>query len=205
MIPLSAVFKNIKLSFWIVLSIAIVWFIKDYQHKIEELKREKQNLQSLRRSDSLNYAEQTLSQRELSEYFQYQNNDLEKKLNAANIKLNRIEKVISQKLNYKDTTVSTIKAEGLVLAVKENKPMSVPVIDSNDCLVIKGSIIFDGQEIELKINDRQFKNISEVVTYWERRQWNFLGIKTRIFGKKQATVKIFNSCGKTETYIINKK
>lgn len=185
--------------------VAAVWFFKDYQHQKSENKRQTENARMLRLRDSTMYAQQILSQREINDYLELQNTNLRTNLEQSNIKLNRIERIINQKLNYKDDRVNTIEAKGLVESVIDGKPYKTPVIDSTDCLVIRGSIEFDGEKIDLNINERNFKNVTDVVTYWERRKWSFLGIKTRLFGKKQVTVKVFNSCGETETYVVEKR
>ena len=72
-------------------------------------------------------------------------------------------------------------------------------------MVIKGFVVFKNDTLQLDITDRQFTNSSEVVSYYERRQWKFLGIKTRLFGKKQLTVIIKDDCGRSETVIIDLK
>ncbi|MNL86767.1 hypothetical protein D3C87_2156190 [compost metagenome] len=55
------------------------------------------------------------------------------------------------------------------------------------------------------VDDRQFHNKSDAVAYWERREWNFLGFKTRFLGKKQFTAKVFDECGESRTMKIEKK
>ena len=45
----------------------------------------------------------------------------------------------------------------------------------------------------------------DAVAFWERRQWNFLGIKTRFLGKKEMTAKIFDDCGNSTVVQIKKQ
>lgn len=197
--------NNIK-TILIVLGIAAaIWFFKDWQHQKAENIRQTENNRQLRRKDSLNYSQQLLNKSEIIDYLEYDKSELKNNLSRANIKLNRIERIITQKLEYKDTVNNDYKIEGIIAAIKDNRRLEVPVLDSTKCMVIRGSILYDGKELSLNINERNFKNISDVVTYWERRQWSLLGIKTRLFGKKQVTVKIFNSCGKTETKVVERK
>ena len=197
--------NNIK-TILIVLGIAAaIWFFKDWQHQKAENIRQTENNRQLRRKDSLNYSQQLLNKSEIIDYLEYDKSELKNNLSRANIKLNRIERIITQKLEYKDTVNNDYKIEGIIAAIKDNRRLEVPVLDSTKCMVIRGSILYDGKELSLNIKERNFKNVSDVVTYWERRQWSLLGIKTRLFGKKQVTVKIFNSCGKTETKVVERK
>lgn len=197
--------NNIK-TILIVLGIAAaIWFFKDWQHQKAENIRQTENNRQLRHNDSLNYSQQLLNKSEIIDYLEYDKSELKNNLSRANIKLNRIERIITQKLEYKDTVNNDYKIEGIIAAIKDNRRLEVPVLDSTKCMVIRGSILYDGKELSLNIKERNFKNVSDVVTYWERRQWSLLGIKTRLFGKKQVTVKIFNSCGKTETKVVERK
>ena len=69
-------------------------------------------------------------------------------------------------------------------------------------MLIKGEIDTNGV---ITIKDRQFKNKMDAVAFWERRQWNFLGIKTRFLGKKEMTAKIFDDCGNSTVVQIKKQ
>lgn len=197
--------ENIKTYLLVGVIVACVIFWKDYQYQIKENTRQTENNRQIRLSDSLKYAEVTLNKKEIIEELNYNNKSLLNKLEESNIKLNRIQKIVTQKQTYIDTAKSEIKITGLVKAIAEGIPVSFPVLDSTQCWLMKGIIIFDGKEVELKITDRQFKNVTDLVTFWERREWSFLGIKTRLFGKRQVTVKVYNTCGETETYVIQNK
>jgi len=184
-----------------------IWFFKDWRYQIRENERLSENASSARRSDSLHYNSQLMNEREIREYLEFDNKRLKKDLENEGVKLRRIERIISNRQTYEDKRLNTIQAKGLVLAVQELRPYSVPVVDSTDCLVIRGVIRFDGKEIDLDITDRKFNNVSDVVAFWERRQWKFLGVKTRFLGKKQITATVYNSCGEvlSKTLIIDKK
>lgn len=197
--------NNIKTILIVLCITAAIWFFKDWQHQKSENIRQTENNRQLRHNDSLNYSQQLLNKSEIIDYLEYDKSELKNNLSRANIKLNRIERIITQKLEYKDTVNNDYKIEGIIAAIKDNRRLEVPVLDSTKCMVIRGSILYDGKELSLNIKERNFKNVSDVVTYWERRQWSLLGIKTRLFGKKQVTVKIFNSCGKTETKVVERK
>ena len=72
-------------------------------------------------------------------------------------------------------------------------------------MTIKGYVDFSGDSLTLDIIERTFKNTTDIVAHLERREWKFLGIKTRFLGKKQAIVKTFDQCGESKTLIIDNK
>jgi len=198
--------ENLKTFLIVGAIIAAVIFWKDYQYQIGENNRQTENMEQVRKFDSLKFASQTYTKKEIDEYLEYNRSDLKDFLNKYDIKTRRLEKIITQSLEYRDTTSNNIDLSPILQAIKNNtREISVPVIDSTDCLIVKGFVIFKNDTLSLNITDRKFKNKSDVVQYWERNQWNFLGIKTRLFGKKSTTVIIKDSCGNTETFIIDAK
>ncbi|MGQ7944997.1 hypothetical protein [Flavobacterium sp. WC2509] len=205
MINAVIIWKNIKLIFIIFLIGIAIWFYKDYEFQKIENKRQTENISELRRSDSLRLTSQTLTPSEIKEYLKYQNPDLEKKLENSNIKLNRIESVVSNIFKFRDTLKQETDVSELVDAIKNSVPKEQNWIDTTKCMTTKGTVSFDGQKLKVVVNDREFKNKTDAVAYWERRQWNFLGIKTRLFGKKQFTAKVFDECGESRILKIEKK
>jgi hypothetical protein len=186
------------------ISVAI-WFFRDYQFQKSENKRQTENTHQLRVADSTHYAQQLLSKDEISEYLKYQNKDLKSKLESNNIKLNRIESIVSNAYKYKDTTKRETDLSGLVDAIRKNIPTSQEVMDTTKCMTIKGIVSFENDKLKFTVTDREFKNKTDAVAYWERKQWNFLGIKTRFLGKKQFTSKVFDECGESQIMRIEKK
>lgn len=182
-----------------------IWFYKDWQFQTAENKRQSENMHQKRIADSLHFSSQNLSSAEIKEYLEYQNSDLKNKLAKEGIKLSRIEGIIAQTFKYRDTAKRETDVSGLVIAIKNSIPKNQEWIDTSKCQTIKGMVSFDGQKLKVIVNDRQFNNKSDAVAYWERRQWNFLGIKTRILGKKQFTSKVFDECGETKILKIEKK
>ena len=168
------------------ISIAI-WFYKDYQYQKIENIRQTENNRQLRIADSLHFSSQILNANELKDYLQYENSDLKNKLSEAGIKTNRIKEILNTNYVYKDTTY---------------REFSGKFIDSTKCLTIKGIVNNNGT---VSITDRQFHNKMDAVAYWERREWIFLGIKTRFLGKKQMTAKVFDECGNSEIIKIDIK
>lgn len=197
--------NNLKTIAIVVGIIAAVWFYKDYKFQKSENKRQSENISNIRKMDSFRYASQTYNKKELDEYLEYSRKDLQKFLEDQKIATKKIERIITQKLKYQDNQERSVNLQPVLDAIKNQQNIKIPVIDSTACMIIKGWVIFEGDSLSLKVTDRQFKNRSDIVTYWERNQWKLLGIKTRLFGRKKATVVIKDDCGRTETFMIDKK
>lgn len=201
----SSLLKNICIGFVIFLALAFVWVWKDKEHYKEESKRQSENVSWQIKYDSLRFSSQVLSENEIKDHIIYNDPELKKKLEAANIKMSRIESLISQTLKYRDTVNRETDVSGLVEAIKNSVPKSQSWSDSTHCIKVKGSVSYDGEKLKVIVSDRQFENKADAVAYWERRQWNFLGIKTRFLGKKVFTAKVFDDCGESQIMKIEKK
>lgn len=197
--------NNLKTYAIIAGIIIAVWFYKDYQYQKAENTRQTENISQIRKYDSLKFASQTYTKKELDEYLEYTRKDLRDFLKSNKVSTKRIEQIITQKLKYTDTVTRSVNLQPILDAINSKKEIKVPIIDSTNCMIIKGYVAFKNDTLDLKITDRQFTNRSDVISYWERNQWKFLGIKTRLFGRKTATVIIKDDCGNTETFVIQKK
>ena len=185
---------------------AAIWFYKDWQHQRAENKRQSENMQQLRHQDSLKYARVELTNKEIKDHLNFNNQELKAKLEENNIRISRLQSIITQKNNYRDTTRVDTELKGLVESIVNNQPKAITVLDSTECWYMKGEVYFDGQKLGFNVLDRRFKNKTDVVSFVERNKWSFFGLfKTRLFGKKQINVKIFNTCGETETFIVDNK
>lgn len=187
------------------LAIIAIWFYKDYDFQKTENARQTENNRQLRASDSLRFTTQILSDQEIKDYLNFQNKDLKKLLQENNIKPDRIQSIVSSQYRYKDDTLRSSDISNIISAVRKNIPGKSPFIDSTDCMIVKGFVRYENDSMKVEFTDRTFKNKSDGVAYWERKQWTFLGIKTRLFGKKQYTSKSFDECGETKTLKIEKK
>lgn len=196
---------RIKTFLILAAAILVIWFYKDYSYQVSENKRQTENFRQLQQQDSMRYSQMVLTKKELENYLENNNKELLTFLDQNKIDTKKIERIISQKLNYTDTRTNTVDLQPVLDAIKEQKNARIAVTDSTKCMVIKGFVVFKNDTLKLDITDREFKNSSEVVSYYERRQWKFLGIKTRLFGKKQLTVIIKDDCGRSETVIIDLK
>ncbi len=176
-----------------------------YINKAQEAKRlEKNNAELTKKNASVIALE--LTTKELKEYVQQNYGVLEAKLDSANIKARNVERIVVQNYYYRDTTSRKVDLQPIVEAIKGNIKMSVPVLDQSPCLVISGFMEYDGERLQLNITDRQFTSIDEVVAHAERRQWKLLGIlPTRLLGKKETKITVFNNCGESKTIVLSKK
>lgn len=197
--------NNLRIYLIVAAIVAAVWFWKDYQFQKEENQRQTENIESIRKYDSLRFASQTYTKKELDQYLEYNRKDLQQFLEQNKINTRRIEQIITQSLKYEDTTNRSVNLQPILDAIKSERNLKVPIVDSTDCLIIKGYVVFENDTLSLDITERKFKNTSDVISYWERNKWSFLGIKTRLFGRKTATVIIKDSCGRSETFVIDKK
>ena len=198
-------FQNLKNIFFVVAAIAAIWFFKDWQHQKSENIRQSENARQLRIADSINVASQLLTNQEIKEYLEYHNNDLKNKLAAAGVRSEKIKSIVTNNYYYKDTTTQVTDVSPLIKSIKAGVPDKQEFIDTTKCLTTKGSIIFDGSKLKVLVNDREFKNKSDAVVYRERRQWSFLGIKSRFLGKRQFTAVNFDECGEAKVLKIEKK
>lgn len=204
MIPIN-ILSNVKQIIQVVVVIAITWLFMNWQYQKEENIRQTENARQLRMSDSLNLVNQLLNANEIKDYLEYQNKDLQTKLKQSGIKESRLESITSNNYYYKDTTRQSTDVSKLINSIRSGFADEQSFIDTTKCQTIKGKIKFSGKDLKVEINSREFKNKTDAVVYQERRQWNFLGIKTRFLGKKQFTSKVFDNCGESKIMKIEKK
>jgi len=205
MISITPYIQTAKTVLIIAGIVSAVWFYKDWQFQTLENKRQSENMHQTRIADSLRFSSQILSANEIKEYLQYQNSDLKKKLLKDGIKLNRIESIVSTNYRYRDTVKRETDITSLVDAIQKSIPKNQDWSDTTKCQTIKGTVSFDGQKLKVIVNDRELKNKSDAVGFMERKQWTFLGIKSRFLGKWQMTAKVYDECGESRIIKIEKK
>lgn len=205
MISLPIILQNLKLIGAFAAVIAIVWVYKDNQHLKAEKAIQQENASNMRRYDSLRYSSQILSTSEINEYLRFQNADLKKKLDQAGIKPKQLQTIINHNYRYQDTTKRETDLSKIADAIKANIPAEQEVVDTLNCWTTRGIISYRDNQLKWQVIDRQFTNKTDATVYWQRRQWNFLGIKTRFLGKKEYTSKIFDACGESKIMKIEKK
>lgn len=207
MITPTLLLNNFRNVFWALLIVFGVWVYKDLQFQKGENLRQKENFNSKVRQDSTHYSEQILSTQQMNDYILYEKRELQKKLQASGVKSGRIESLTTNDYYYQDTVKRFTDVSKMISDIKNDIPSIEPFEDKDslDCQKIKGNVVFDGKSLKVEINNREHRNTSESVGYWERKQWSFLGIKTRLFGKVQMTAKVFDDCGTSTTTRVEKK
>jgi len=118
--------------------------------------------------------------------------------------------IIYNKENYRnlrdlDSLKNTHDVTTIVKYIRENKPFIKSWRDSTSCLTISGNISYANDSLKVNVLQRKFDNEIAVIGTYERNQWKFLGIKTRLFGRKRAIVKVSTKCGGTKTVVIDRK
>lgn len=182
-----------------------IWLYKDWEFQKSENVRQSENFRQKQISDSVKYSSQVLDERQINTYLEYENKDLKKSLAKDGIKEGRIESIITNNYYYKDTVKSSSDVSNMIAAIRAGNPDYETFIDTSKCLNIKGKLLYDGKSLKVQFDEKEFKNKSDGVAYWERRQWSFLGIKTRFLGKKQFTAKVYDQCGQSNILKIEKK
>lgn len=198
--------NNLKLYIIVATVLAAIFFITDWKYQKREKEIQLENTRQLLNLKNTNSAELLLSKKQISEYIK-SNLELQKILRDNSIKPNRVEKIVETRYEYIDNNEAKKDVTPIVEKIRKNTSFSIPIIDSTKCLVIKGSIDYSNDSLSYKITSRVFNNKTTIVGYWERKQWKFLFIKSRLFGKIQAVTKVHDECGnsKTQTTELNNR
>lgn len=197
-----AIISNIKTFVIVALSAAAIWFYKDWRYKTEEVARVRHNAEQVRKQDSTRYSEQVLTKQELIQEMEYNRRDLLARLEKQDIKLKNIQRIVSTKKTYTDTVATSIILEGLLEAIEQKREITVPFKDSTDCIIIEGNLHFNGKDIKLNNLSKKFTSTTDIVAYLEKRSfWKFW----KWFSKRKVSITVVDSCGKSETQIIDVK
>ncbi len=194
----------IYILIFVVLS-AIAYLGYDYAETKQENKHLKANQKELLYENETLVTNLNLTQKELSEFVKIRFPALKAKIDSANIRSRTIEKIVVQKVIYKDTTSRKTDLKPVVEAIQKGIYIKEPFADISHCMIIRGFVEYDGKKMNITISDREFKSINQAVSYWERKQWKLWFIKSRWFGKKEIKVTVFNSCGESKTVVVNRK
>ena len=141
--------ENLKI-YAIVLAIVYgVWFYKEYTYQKQENKRQSENISQIRMMDSLRFASQTYTKKELEQYLEYTRKDLKGFLKKNRVSEKRIERIITQKLDYLDLQRQTTDLQPVLEAIKKNRDTVIAVKDSTKCLVVEGWVRFKNDSLKL--------------------------------------------------------
>ena len=202
---IEKILDTIKWAVIVIIAGAGVWLYKDYEFQKAENTRQTENNRQFRMADSLKYTKQVLTLTELKDYTLYQNKDLQKKLAQAGIDYKKIENIIATKYSYVDNSKKEIDVSNMVAAIQKNEPKTQIWKDSSKCLTIDGKIDFDGKNLKVVVDHRELHNTSYAVGYWERKQWKWWFIKSRLLGKRQITATVMDDCGTSKVLEIKMK
>jgi hypothetical protein len=190
---------NIKIAIVAILLVIAIWFYKDWEFQKAENIRQTENTKQLLYKDSVHSAYLLLSDKEFREYIE-RTNKLKAVIADLRIKKSRVNTIYVHDVKYKDTSKRITKVPEL-----DSPDFTYPLLDSTSCLTIKGNIKFIDNVLSVEILEREFNNTTTVIGYWQRRQWSFLGIKTRFLGKVESVVETANQCGESQILNIKKK
>lgn len=204
-----AALLNIKNILIVAVIVAIVWLFTSWKHLGEENVRIKANYENALFEKEQQFTEFKFEKnQELQHYLELsdtQTSGLKEQLKQTNIKLNRITQIVSTSIRSRDTIINTIDLDSLAVKIKSDKSFVIPIEDKTDCFYFKAQFVYENGTSRIEVLDRQYTDTINQVSHWERKQWRFLFIKSRLFGKKVAKVTLFNKCGDVKTITINKK
>jgi len=125
-----------------------------------------------------------------NEFKDLKTNEIDSLLKVIKVKPKQVETIIKIETFYTNT-------DTIYLDINKSTDInSFEFKESIDCLEIEGFIhtgIINDPIVAL--TKTIYNNEIDYIAYWSRRQWRFLGIKTRIFGKKIAKLEVINKCG----------
>lgn len=148
-----------------------------------------------------------LTYREFKDQATAKEDSLLKELSIKPKQVERIVYIENEYTNTDTTEIDFIITGDEVVDIPE-RPKTLKFISRIDCIQIEGMVTTKDPRTSLSVTSIQYNNSFSYVAYWERRQWKFLGIKSKLFGKKQGELKISSACGKStvkEIDIIKKK
>lgn len=205
------ILNNIKtygaIALVVVAFFAIRYFI-NLKNDFNRLSSNQSQLIELMKNSANQVTQLELNNKELQEYLKANEIEFSKVLNQIdenNIRLRRIQNIISNRVSVKDTVVSIIKMDSIIRPIQENKSIIYPFVDSTKCFITKGNFTYENGSASLNITNREFNDTIQILKYKERRPWKLLFFKTRLFGKLVSKDTVLSNCGNIKTTIINLK
>lgn len=195
--------SDIKTVGLVLIISACIWFYKDYQVQREELARLIQNQVEMVQKDSTGFESLSLKPAEIQEYLVYNNPELLKKLQDSNIKLSKLESLISMQIAYQNDSIKSSDMSNMIQSIRQDKKDSLVFFDDSRCLKISGYLHYDKDSLKLSVHSRKVAIQGDAARWMERKKWRFLFIKSNFLGKWQLKNKVFTDCG--EIQITNMK
>jgi len=203
------ILSELKLNQILIIAIIVFGLVsyelfQEVKFQKSEKIRQLDNYENLRDLDSTNNAVlQFKTKAELQGYIN-SNKDLSKLLDKANIKIRKTESIVYVQQKYIDSLSQPHEVTAIIQYIKQDIEATEKWQDSTTCLIIKGNLEYKAGKLNINVTERIWDNKIAIIGGWERHQWSFLGIKTRLFGRKIATVKAVSNCGESETVVLKK-
>lgn len=189
-----------------------IWFFKSWQHRGEEMVRNKTNFEQRLKEKESSFTEyQFKKERELETYLESTESQLKglaEKLDEQNIKLKRVEKIVSTRVVLQDTTLNRVVLDSINSILEQlqfnGDELSYNIEDKTDCFEFKARVVFADGTVSHEVISRKAIDTINYVTHFTRKKhrWVF-GIKTGLFGKKIYKVELFNNCGFSKTIVLD--
>lgn len=192
--------SKIKTYGIILLSMALVSMYLLLVYQTNEKNRINDNYQSYVQEHSTNTLELSLTRKELKEYLEKNREELLDSFKKLNIKPKQIERIITNTISYRDTTGTEINLDSILNSIKQNKPVTLPFNEGNECMKISGFVSYKNDSLSLKITEKTYNDTIDIVRHWKRKKILFFRI-----GKKEYKDTILNKCGEIHTSIIERK
>lgn len=188
-----------KIITYVLIFGVIIYLFQSRLYFKELAATEKNNVKNYIQFDSLRNLELKLTRDEMKDYINH-NSQLIERLENLNIKPKQVERIITNTIEYKDTSLNTINLDPILNAIKQNKTLKFPFQDKTECLTISGFVSFDNDTLKTVIDNRVYTDTIDIVRSWKRKKVLGIGI-----GKKQFKTDILNNCGDVKVKVIEKK
>ena len=149
---------------------------------------------------SINYKEAINDNNELNlkytELNQIQKKRIDRLTDSLKIKPQKVKEYVY--VNIYDTIHDTIRVE-----LKLIEPFTYKFSKDTACFSIEGLINNKNDIPEMQFTQLYYSNNVEYLIYWERKKWEFMFIKSRLFGKKENQLEVISKCGYSTVQKIN--
>ena len=121
-----------KIAFYILIFGVIIYLFQSRMYFKELAATEKNNVQNYIKFDSLRNMELKLTRDEMKDYINH-NLQLIERLENLNIKPKQVERIITNTIEYRDTSSNELNLEPILNAIKQNKSLKFPFQDKTEC------------------------------------------------------------------------
>jgi len=188
-----------KIAFYILIFGTMIYLFQSRMYFKELAATEKNNVKNYIQFDSLRNLELKLTRGEMKDYINH-NSQLIERLENLNIKPKQVERIITNTIEYRDTSSNEINLDPILNAIKQNKSLKFPFQDKTECLTISGFVSFQEDTLKTVIDNRQYSDTIDLVRSWKRKKILGIGIGKKVFKKD-----IFNNCGTVTVRYVEKK